>query len=125
MKQLTRKEIIELRARAICKADVVAYAEKMGLNSQKAIDVSIEMEWQRFIQASKATIEADETNGILCLKDDNCVTTESLIEYIDKETGEIEYCIFDGVYCGKKIGKEIMRSGVLIYNCKPETQGAE
>ena len=124
--QLTRNEIIELRARAICKA-VAESENKLTLKPNvKDINKYTEDNWKFFICEAKAAIEADEKAGVLILVDDEpkdgdlgysslvglssfYLPNNSWWNYSDKEhkSNLIEH-------------KIIQRNNTPVYQCKKE-----
>lgn len=87
MTNLTRNQIIEIRARAITKVEYLTYIKMPSHNTISEEDF-MEQNWQDNIIASQATIEVDEKAGVLMLVEDmSDFTKQDLIQ--DKFNREV------------------------------------
>lgn len=125
MKTLTRNEIVEIRARAICKA--------LGFNPDITCDIYIENDpdagcaWAGYRNIAQATIEADEEAGILMLVEDEPKMQDIVFDgkaarwcaKTDEVTQTSFYLCDTGYYEPfDASAKTIFRNDVLAYHCR-------
>lgn len=130
---LTRKEIIEIRARAICEASGHD-PETLTYHMNDGIQEPYGDMWVHFIQQAKAIIEADEKAGVLMLVCDRELvqakdvvlsgidgTDMRVANYIDHvKDDRIFKKDCEGIrWAGSITGKQIIqRANTPVYQCK-------
>lgn len=138
MQQLTRNEIIELRARVIYKyftkyKPVIKPAEP----NKRALMVEVLAEFdelnpsikEHYLSAAQATIEADEKAGVLMLVEKTEPRDGDLVEYQRHNGGlHIGYDIkkSTGAWVNDIHVREIIkRDNTPVYQCKKDNEGVK